>query len=329
MTAPDVSTASEPEIGRGDISGIERLIRPYIRFTPVVELSGQDFGLSDIRLSLKLESLQYAGSFKTRGAFTNLLVRDVPPAGVVAASGGNHGAAVAYAAMKLGISARIFVPRISSPAKIQRIRDFAAALVIGGDSYADALAAAQQFSRTSGALSIHAFDQRETLLGQGTLGLEFQQQAPELDTVLASVGGGGLIGGLAAWYRNSVALVGVEPERSPTMTRAFEAGMPVDAEVGGIAADSLAPRRIGEHVFPLVSRYVKKIVLVTDDDIRAAQKVLWEALRVVAEPGGIAAFSAVLSGKYKVSPGERVGVVISGGNTVAVNFELQESKTDE
>jgi threonine dehydratase len=247
----------------------------------------------------------------------------------VAASGGNHGAAVAYAAMKLGISARIFVPRISSPAKIQRIRDFAAALVIGGDSYADALAAAQQFSRTSGALSIHAFDQRETLLGQGTLGLEFQQQAPELDTVLASVGGGGLIGGLAAWYRNSVALVGVEPERSPTMTRAFEAGMPVDAEVGGIAADSLAPRRIGEHVFPLVSRYVKKIVLVTDDDIRAAQKVLWEALRVVAEPGGIAAFSAVLSGKYKVSPGERVGVVISGGNTVAVNFELQESKTDE
>jgi threonine dehydratase len=292
-------------------------------------LSGQDFGLSDIRLSLKLESLQYAGSFKTRGAFTNLLVRDVPPAGVVAASGGNHGAAVAYAAMKLGIPARIFVPRISSPAKIQRIRDFAAALVIGGDSYADALAAAQQFSRTSGALSIHAFDQRETLLGQGTLGLEFQQQAPELDTVLASVGGGGLIGGLAAWYRNSVALVGVEPERSPTMTRAFEAGMPVDAEVGGIAADSLAPRRIGEHVFPLVSRYVKKIVLVTDDDIRAAQKVLWEALRVVAEPGGIAAFSAVLSGKYKVSPGERVGVVISGGNTVAVNFELQESKTDE
>jgi threonine dehydratase len=290
-------------------------------------LCGQDFGLGDIRLSLKLESLQYAGSFKTRGAFTNLLVRDVPQAGVVAASGGNHGAAVAYAAMKLGVPARIFVPRISSPAKIKRIRDFAADLVISGETYGDALAAAQEFARISGALSIHAFDQRETLLGQGTLGLEFQQQAPDLDTVLASVGGGGLIGGLAAWYRDSIALVGVEPERSPTMTKAFEAGAPVDAEVGGIAADSLAPRRIGEQVFPIVSRHVKKVVLVTDDDIRAAQKAMWETLRVVAEPGGIAAFSAVLSGKYKAYPGEYVGVVISGGNTVAVNFELQESNT--
>jgi threonine dehydratase len=324
MKATDAATTTEPAIQQDDIRQIERLIRPYIRRTPVVELRGDDFGLGDIRLSLKLEGLQYAGSFKTRGAFANLLLRVVPPAGVAAASGGNHGAAVAYAAKKLGVAARIFVPRISSPAKIKRIRDFAADLVIGGESYAEALAAAEQFVRDSGALSIHAFDQRETLLGQGTLGLEFHEQAPDLDGVLASVGGGGLIGGIAAWYRDSIAVVGVEPERSPTMTKALEAGAPVDAEAGGIAADSLAPRRIGDRVFPIASRYVKQVLLVTDDEIRAAQKALWEALRVVAEPGGVAAFSALLAGKYQFHSGEHIGVVISGGNTVAVNFDLQE-----
>jgi threonine dehydratase len=312
------------DIQQSEILEVERIIRPHIRRTPVVELRGEDFDLGNIRVSLKLESFQYAGSFKTRGAFTNLLRRDVPAAGVVAASGGNHGAAVAYAAMKLGISAHIFVPRISSPAKIRRIQDYGANLVIGGDSYDDALNAAEQYRRTSGALSIHAFDQRETLLGQGTLALEFEQQAPQLDAVLASVGGGGLVGGLAAWFRSKVAVVGVEPERSPTMTVALEAGAPVDAPAGGLAADSLAPRRIGDEVFAIVSRYVKQVVLVSDDEIRAAQRFLWETLRVVTEPGGVAAFSALLSRKYTVNPGEHVGVVTSGGNTVAVNFELQE-----
>ena len=324
MTLPHANTTVEPEIQPDDIRAVERLIRPYIRFTPVIELRGQDFGLGDIRLTLKLELLQYAGSFKTRGAFTNLLAREIPRAGVAAASGGNHGAAVAYAAKQLGISARIFVPRISSQAKIQRIRDFGADLVIGGDSYADALEAADDYVRSSGALSVHAFDQRETILGQGTLGLEFQQQAPQLDSVIASVGGGGLISGVAAWFQDSVAVVGVEPERSPTLTRALAAGAPVDAEGGGIAADSLAPRRIGEKVYPIVRRYVRNVILVTDDEIRAAQRALWETLRMVAEPGGIAAFSAVLAGKHRVNPGERVGVVLSGGNTVAVDFGLQE-----
>ena len=329
MTLPKASASVEPTIQPEDIIAVERLIRPYIRLTPTIELPGQDFGLRGIRLTLKLELLQYAGSFKTRGAFTNLLARDIPQAGVAAASGGNHGAAVAYAAMQLGIPARIFVPRISSPAKIQRIRDFGAGLAIGGDSYADALDAADKFVRSSGALSVHAFDQLETLLGQATLGLEFQQQAPQLDSVVVSVGGGGLIGGVAAWFQNSVAVVGVEPEQSPTLTRALEARAPVDAEASGIAADSLAPRRIGEKVYPIISRYVRNVILVTDDEIRAAQKALWEKLRIVAEPGGVAAFSALLSGKHRIQPGEHVGVVISGGNTVAVNFDLQERRIND
>jgi threonine dehydratase len=329
MNLPKASTSVDSKIRPENIREVERLIRPYIRCTPVMELRGHDFGLGDIRLTLKLELLQYAGSFKTRGAFANLLTRGIPRSGVAAASGGNHGAAVAYAAMQLGIPARIFVPRISSPAKIQRIREFGADLAIGGDSYADALAAADDFVRTSGALSIHAFDQLETLLGQATLGLEFQHQAPSLTSVLVSVGGGGLIGGVAAWFRNSLAVVGVEPEQAPTLTKALKAGAPIDAVSGGIAGDSLAPRRIGEQVYPIVSRYVRNAILVTDDEIRTAQKSLWERLRIVAEPGGVAAFSALLSGKHSVNPGEHVGVVISGGNTVAVNFDLQEKQVED
>ena len=322
MSIIEASDAGAPEITLDDIKEVERLIRPYIRSTPVIELRGQDFGLGDIRIILKLELFQYAGSFKARGAFANLLTRDLPPAGVAAASGGNHGAAVAYAAMRLGIPARIFVPRISSPAKVRRIRDFGADLSIGGDSYADALKAANQFVLSSGALSIHAFDQLETILGQGTLGLEFQHQAPQLDSVLVSVGGGGLVSGVASWFQDSVKVVGVEPEQAPTLTKALEAGMPVDAPAGGIAADSLAPRRIGEMVFPIARRYVRNTILVTDDEIRSAQKALWEKLRIVAEPGGIAAFSALLAGKHRVYSGEHVGVVISGGNTVAVDYDL-------
>src|SRR5271156_1155413 len=208
----------------------ERVIRPHIRRTPVVEIGGADFGLDVASITLKLEQLQHSGSFKARGAFANLLMRAVPKAGVVAASGGNHGAAVAYAAMRLNVPAKIFVPSISSPAKIQRIRDYRADLVVGGERYADALAASEAWAAQSQALAIHAFDQTETLLGQGTLGLELQEQAPGLDTLLIAVGGGGLIGGIAAWYTGSISVVGVEPEASPTLSKALEAGRPVDAE---------------------------------------------------------------------------------------------------
>ena len=311
---------SEVTIGRKRIAATERLIRPHIRRTPVIEADGADFGLDSIRLSFKLELLQHSGSFKARGAFANLLMRKVPPAGVVAASGGNHGAAVAYAAMRLGVPAKIFVPSVSSPAKVQRIRDYGADLVVGGERYADALAASEAWVARSGALPVHAFDQTETLLGQGTLGMELEEQAPELDTLLVAVGGGGLIGGIAAWYAGKTKVVGVEPEAAPTLSKALAAGRPVDAEAGGIAADSLAPRRVGELMFPIARRHVSGVALVTDGTIRMAQEALWKVLRIVAEPGGAAAFAALLSGRYRPRPDERVGVLVSGGNTVAVDF---------
>ena len=308
---------------RVDRPGIEqtyRLIQPHIRVTPVVNLAGDDLGLPGFPLTLKLELFQHAGSFKARGAFANLLTRSIPTGGVVAASGGNHGAAVAYAAMRLGVQARIFVPTVSSPAKIARIRRYGADLVVGGERYADALAASETWIAESGALPVHAFDQEETLLGQGTLALELGRQAPELDTLLVSVGGGGLIGGIAAWCAGSPRVIGVEPEAAPTLTRALEAGKPVDAPAGGIAADSLAPRRVGALMFPIAQAHVARVILVADAAIRRAQEALWEALRVVAEPGGAAALSALVSGGYAPAPDERVGVVVSGGNTSAVDF---------
>jgi len=285
-----------------------------------MQLTGADFGLPAFPLTLKLELFQHAGSFKTRGAFANLLTRAIPAAGVVAASGGNHGAAVAYAAMRLGVPAHIFVPTVSSPAKIARIRAYGAELVVGGDRYADALVASEAFAARSGALPVHAFDQEETLLGQGTIGLELARQAPALDTLLVSVGGGGLVGGIAAWCAGTPRVIGVEPETAPTLTRALAAGKPVDAEAGGIAADSLAPRRVGELMFPIARAHIARVVLVADAAIRRAQEALWESLRVVAEPGGAAAFSALLDRAYVPEPGERVGVVVSGGNTTAVDF---------
>jgi threonine dehydratase len=305
------------------IAAAERIIRPYIRRTPVIELRGSELGVACATVTLKLELLQHSGSFKARGAFVNLLTRDVPQSGVVAASGGNHGAAVAYAAMRLGRPAKIFVPTISSAAKVERIRSYGADLVLTGERYSDALGAAEEWIGTSGALAVHAFDQTETLLGQGTLALELAQQAPGLDAVLVAVGGGGLIGGIAAWYAGATKVVGVEPEGAPTLAHALAAGEPVDAPTGSIAADSLAPKRIGATVFPLAQRFVSEVVLVSDDDIRAAQRALWDTLRVVAEPGGAAALAGLLSGRYQCARDEHVGVVVSGGNTVAVDFGRQ------
>ncbi|HEU5170098.1 MAG TPA: threonine/serine dehydratase [Gemmatimonadales bacterium] len=313
------TAAGEDTITREAIARTWGTIRPYVRRTPVIEVGGSDFGLGPAALHLKLELLQHSGSFKARGAFANLLSRAVPAAGVVAASGGNHGAAVAFAARRLGVPATIFVPAISSPAKVQRIREYGADLIVGGSTYADALAASESWAGETGAMRVHAFDQTETLLGAGTLGLELQEQA-QVDAVLLPVGGGGLIAGVAAAYGGSVRVVGVEPEASPTLTRALEAGRPVDAEVGGLAADSLAPRRVGERVFPIARRWVDPVVLVGDEAIRAAQEALWSVLRIVAEPGGAAALAAVLSGGYRAPPGERLGIVVSGGNTVAVDF---------
>ncbi len=325
-------------ISRDDIRATYDTIRPYIRRTPVVqvdlgELDPAAAGLPVV--TLKLEQLQCAGSFKARGAFANLLLRDVPPAGVMAASGGNHGVAVAYAASRVGLGgkqsgvpARIFVPTVSAPAKMERIRQLAAELVVTGERYADALAAAQAWEESSGAMSVHAFDQRETLLGQGTLALELAEQAGrldggDLDTVLVPVGGGGLIGGIAAWFAGSVRVIGVEPDGAPTLTRARAEGRPADAPAEGVAADALAPRRVGELMFPITQAYVEDVVLVDDASILAAQRALWQAARIAAEPAASVGIAALLTGAYKPSPGERVAVVISGANMAPAQLDAQ------
>jgi len=322
MKAPVVqkgSTAGQARVAREAIARTHELIRPHIRRTPVIEVDGADFGLDGIRIVLKLELLQHAGSFKTRGAFANLLTRDIPKAGVVAASGGNHGASVAFAARKLGKPARIFVPTVATLEKQERIRGYGADLVVIGDRYVEALAASEEWAAQSGALRIHAYDQPETLLGQGTVGLEFEEQDPQLDTLLVAVGGGGLIGGIAAWYGGRIKIVGVEPEAAPTLANALAAGHPVDTETGGIAADSLAAKRVGDLMFPIAQAHVESVRLVPDEAIALAQKALWITLRIVAEPGGAAALAALLSRRYQPKAGERVGVLVCGGNT-AVAF---------
>jgi threonine dehydratase len=247
-------------------------------------------------------------------------LRKVPAAGIAAASGGNHGAAVAYAAQRLGISATIFLPDITSPAKAERIGAYGAQLRIVGTQIADALVACDRFVAETGAMSVHPFDQVETMLGQGSIGMELEQDAG-LDTLLVAVGGGGLIGSLAAWFAGQVRIVGVEPEQAPTLHTALAAGKPVDAPASGIAADALGPPRVGQLMFPIARAHVAEVLLVSEDEIRRAQAALWQTLRIVAEPGGAVAFAALLSGRYRPARGERVGLIISGANTTAVNFE--------
>lgn len=305
---------------RDDVLAAEAVIRPHVRRTPVIETAAEDFGLGGAPLSFKLEFMQHSGTFKARGAFTNMLLRDGAERGVVAASGGNHGAAVAYAARKLGHKARIYVPSISSPAKIERIKGYGAEIVVGGAAYADAHAASVEWAEANGSLQVHAYDAFETLAGQGTVALEWREQAPGLDTVLVAVGGGGLIGGMAAYYAGDVKVVGVEPENCPALNHALKAGRPVDSPVGGVAADSLGARKVGALMFPIAQRHVDRSVLVTDAAIVEAQKALWDVLRVVTEPGGAAALAALLAGAYVPAPGERVGVLLCGANTGAVDF---------
>ena len=321
MQASSAVPQTQKPVDRDQIAALEPLIRPYVRHTPIVMVDGQDFGLGAPPIVLKLEFLQHTGSFKPRGAFVNLLTRPAPPPGVAAASGGNHGVAVAYAAMRLGIRATIFVPRITSPAKTERIRGYGAELVVAGERYADALAASEDFVTRTGALAIHAYDQPETIIGQGTVGLEIEEDAPKIDTLLVAVGGGGLIGGIAAWYAGRIRIVAVEPELAPTLHDALAAGRPIDAPAGGVAADSLAPRRVGELMFPIARRFVERSVLVSEEAIRSAQRALWATLRVVAEPGGAAAVAALLSGAYQPARGERVSVLLCGANTAAIDFD--------
>ena len=300
-------------VSRSEIEEAAARIMGRVRETPVAILEEGAFGL-DARLTLKLELLQHSGSFKARGAFNRILSSSAPPAGVVAASGGNHGAAVAYAARTLGHRAEVFVPEVSSPFKVELIRRYGAEVTVGGAFYADAYAASAERAAETGALVVHAYEGPEVVAGQGTLGRELHRQAPDLDTVLVAVGGGGLIGGTAAYYRGEVRVVGVEPELAPTLHAALREGEPVDVQTGGLAADSLGARRTGDVAFSIARRYVSGVVLVEDSAISETQRALWRSLRIVAEPGGAIALAALLSGRYRPEPGERVGVLVCGGN---------------
>ncbi len=300
-------------IGRAEIDAAAARIAPRVRRTPVVEVEAAAFGTPG-PVVLKLECLQHAGSFKPRGAFNRILSSAVPPSGLIAASGGNHGLAVAYAARELGHRAEIFVPTIASPVKIEGLRSLGAVVNVVGAVYAEALKASEAMQRETGALVVHAYDQAEVLAGQGTTAREFEQQAPDLDTVLVAVGGGGFIGGIAAWFGGRVKVVGVEPETSRALHAARAAGEPVDVDVSGVAADSLGARRVGALMFPIAQRFVDRVLLVSDAQIRAAQRRLWRELCVVAEPGGAAALAALHSGHYVPAPGERVGVLVCGAN---------------
>jgi len=306
-------------ISRTEIQDAGRRIAMHVRRTPVMALEEKAFGI-DARIFLKLECLQHTGSFKPRGAFNCILSSTIGEAGVIAASGGNHGAAVAYAAQKLGHRAEIFVPVITPKNKVDRLKNYGAAVTIIGNSYSEALAASKERALETGAVPIHAYDDARVLAGQGTLGMELEEQVRGLDSVLIAVGGGGLIGGVAAWYQDRVRVIGVEPEQAPTLHESLAAGQAVDVETGGVAADSLGARRVGDLMFPIAQKFVTQSLLVSDEQIIEAQRALWQQLRLVAEPGGATALGAVISGVYKPHPGERTGVVLCGSNADLSKF---------
>jgi threonine dehydratase len=306
-------------ISRAEIQEAGRRIAMHVRRTPVISMEEKAFGI-DAKILFKLECLQHTGSFKPRGAFNCILSSEIEEVGVIAASGGNHGAAVAYAAHKLGHSAEIFVPVITPKNKVERLRQYGASITAIGKNYAEALAASREREAQTGAVAIHAYDDARVLAGQGTLGMEFEEQVRGLDAVLIAVGGGGLIGGAAAWYQDRVRVIGVEPERAATLHKSLAAGQVVEVETGGIAADSLGASRVGDLMFPIAQKFVAQSLLVSDEYIAQAQRMLWQQLRLVVEPGGATALAALLSGAYKPNPGERVGVVLCGSNAELASF---------
>jgi len=317
--APSQKPAATP----AHIRAAHERIAPHIRRTPLIETPSPIAGAPPV--SLKLECIQHTGSFKARGAFHNLLTRPAPPSGCACASGGNHGAAVAYAAGKLGVRARIFVPEIASAAKVAKIRTYGAEPVIGGATYAEAQERCDAYVAETGALLIHPYDAPETIAGAGTVALEWEEDLgrldlPRLDIVLVAVGGGGLISGLAAWFAGRVRVVGVEPEGSRALHAAFEAGAPVDVAVSSIAADSLGARRVGDLNFDICRRFVSEVALVPDDAIAAAQRRLWTEASIVAEPGGAAAFAALACAAWRPAKAERVGVLVCGANADLATF---------
>lgn len=303
MIAPD----------RPDIETAARRVAGHIRLTPVLALPPGTGGI-DARITLKLDLLQPTGSFKVRGAFSLLLAAEPRPARVVAASGGNFGLAIAYAAAELGIRADVFVPSTSPPTKTARLRAHGAEVHVIEGFYADALEASEEFVAGTDALFAHAYDQFEVVAGQGTCGLEMSRQVPDADCVLVAVGGGGLIGGIASWYRGDAAVIGVETEGTPTLHAARIAGGPVDVEVGGLAASSLGSRRLGTIAWEAASQWVTDSLLVTDEATAAAQRWLWENCRIIAEPGAATPIAALIEERYVPAVGEHVLVLVCGAN---------------
>jgi threonine dehydratase len=300
-------------IGSAEVEEAQRRIAGRVRRTPVLRLEPGALPGLDLPLLVKLECLQWTGSFKIRGALNLLLSTPLPAAGVVAASGGNHGAAVAAAARSLGCRARIHVPLTSPPAKVRRIRGYGAEVVVGGATYAEARGAAEAHAAASGALEVPAFDHPRVLAGQGTAALELLAEA-EVDTVLVAVGGGGLAAGCAAASPRGARVVGVETAGTACWAAARAVGAPVDVEVSGLAVDALGARRIGAAPFAVLSAAGAGSAVVADDAVRAAQRALWEGCRVAAEPGGATALAALLSRAYRPAAGERVAVIVSGAN---------------
>lgn len=305
------------EITPDAIAATALRIAPYIRVTPIIRANVP--GIAN-PVHLKLEHLQHTGSFKARGAFSSFVGTSIPETGVAAASGGNHGAAVAFAARHFGVGARIFVPANAPKAKVDRIASYGAVIDRSGSTYQDAQDACDEFCATSNALRLHPYDQVPVILGQGTLGREIEQQCPELDTLLVATGGGGLIGGIAAWYQNKTNVVSVEPEGCATLQSALLAGKPGRISPHSIAQDSLGSSLVGEIMFPIARQFIKQAVLVSDPSIRAAMKWLWSELQIVVEPGGATALAAILSGAYQPAKDENVGILLCGANIEPSRF---------
>lgn len=306
--------SADQAVNPDTIAAAGERIAGHVRHTPLLQIAH-----GDRCAELKLEYLQISGTFKARGAFNRLLSarnNGESADAVATASGGNHGIAVACAAQALGITADVFVPEITPAAKRAALSRYGATVHVGGAFYADASAACQAHIAKTGALYCHAYDQPETLNGQGTVAREWEQQSSALDTVLVAVGGGGLIGGIAAWLQDRTRVVAVESSSCATLNQALAAGEPVDVDVGGLAADSLGARQVGQWMFPIARRYVDASVLVSDDSIRSAQQFAWDHCRIALEPGGATALAAWLDGSYQAQPDERVGILLCGANTM-------------
>jgi len=317
MTAPALADIDWRVDIEGAVHRLEQRANGFVRETPIWKLPATALGLKapeGVEIWLKLEQLQTGGSFKARGMMNRLLANDIPASGVIVASGGNAGIATAAAAKALGVPCEVFLPTVSTEAKRAKLRELGACVVVHGDVYSDALAACMARQSETGALLTHAYDQPEVVAGAGTLGREIERQGGLPDAVLVSVGGGGLIGGLAAWFEQRSRVVALEPERAPTLFRAREAGEPVDVEVAGVAADSLGARRIGSIAWDITQRHVRDALLLPDEAIRSAQLWLWKELKLAVEPAAALPLAALQTGVYQSREGEKICLIICGAN---------------